>query len=342
VVTWKINGLKIVLNKLIMKKIFVALLCILSINSFSQQPIFATIGGGDLYSFDIVNCTRRFIGSTDYGFGDIAFTPNGQLYGIVSGQLYQIDTTTANATLIGDTGIGAVTLVGLNDTTVLAEWYSKLYSISTIDGASTYIDTIGFGSDGDLTWYDDDLYIVTGGGGIVKIVLNETITAIESATLIGASIPTCEGAVTASFEDDYNYILGFNAHDLIKICHIDGTYVTICQDLNYGGTPGAASIRLPKQSYQPTDCFTADLAEKNVGNQFFVFPNPAINELNIQSNFNESVSYQIFNSFGQVVQSGFLLSENTTVGIDQLARGLYFLELKSATITERQSFMVVN
>ncbi len=325
-----------------MKKILVVILLIISVNSFSQQPIFATIGGGDLYSFDIVNCTRRFIGSTDYGFGDIAFTPNGQLYGIVSGELYHIDTTTANATLIGDTGVGAVSLVGLNDTTVLAEFGSKLYSISTIDGTSNYIDTIGFGSDGDLTWYDDDLYIATGGGGIVKIVLNETVTAIESATLIGASIPTCEGAVTASFVDDYNYILGFNAHDLIKICHIDGTYVSICQELNYGGTPGAASIRLPKQSYQPTDCFTADVQEKIAQNEFLVFPNPAINQLTVQTDLNEQVSYQIYDSFGQLTQSGILLTQTTSISIDQLARGLYIIELKSATTTERQSFMVVN
>jgi hypothetical protein len=325
-----------------MKKLFVALLCILSINSFSQQPIFATIAGGDLYSFDIVNCTRRFVGATEYGFGDIAFTPNGQLYGIVGGELYHIDTTTAFSTLIGNTEVGAVTLVGLNDTALLAEFDSKLYSISTLDATSNYIDTIGFGSDGDLTWYDEDLYIVTGGGGIVKIVLNETITAIESVTLIGASIPTCEGAITASFEGDYNYILGFNAQDLIQICHIDGTYVTICQELNFGGTPGAASIRLPNQSYQPTDCYTLGVDKKNTQHQFLIFPNPAINQLTIKADLNEPVNYQIYNSVGQVVKSGILLAEATSIGINQLNQGLYMIELKSATTTERQSFMVVN
>jgi hypothetical protein len=173
-------------------------------------------------------------------------------------------------------------------------------------------------------------------------VLNETITAIESATPIGASIPTCEGAVTASFEGDYNYILGFNAQDLIKICHIDGTYVTICQELNFGGTPGAASIRLPNQSYQPTSCFTSEVKEEVANAEFLVFPNPAHDQVNIQKHINEHVSYKIYNSFGQLVLLGILTDELTTIAIEQLAGGLYTIELKSETATERQTFIVRN
>jgi hypothetical protein len=83
-----------------MKNLLIIFLLLFSTKGFSQQPIFATIAGGDLYSFDISNCTRHFIGSTGHGFGDIALTPDGRLWGI-DGQLYHIDTANANVTAVG-------------------------------------------------------------------------------------------------------------------------------------------------------------------------------------------------------------------------------------------------
>ncbi len=204
-----------------MKKLFTLLLLAIYFPAFSQQPVFATIGGGDLYSFDLAKCKRHFIGVTGYGFGDIAFTPNGRLWGIEGGMLYNIDTATANSTLIGNTEIGAVTLLGLNDTTLLAEFGDNLYSINVNTAASTYIDTIGYQAAGDLTWYDDDLYLLT---PLVKITMNSTYTDILSVTLINDTVPTCEGAVTASFTGDFNSIVGFNGDNAIKICQLDGSH----------------------------------------------------------------------------------------------------------------------
>lgn len=323
-----------------MRKFITGLLLIISLNSFSQQPIFATISGGDLYSFNLTNCTRHFIGSTGQGFGDIAFTPNGQLWGIIGGQLYHIDTTTANATLIGNTGVGAVSLVGLNDTTLLAEYGMKLYNINTNNATSSYIDTIGFQAAGDLTWYDDDLYMVTSAGQIIRMVLNITNTALVSVTPIGSSVPTCEGAVTASFVGDFNSIVGFNGPDLIKICQIDGSSQMLCPNLNIGGTPGGASIRLVTQIPQPTSCSITGVQEMFFHNQFSIFPNPTTNLLNIQTKLNKQTHFNIYNSFGQLVKSGILQSDLTTILIDNLSGGLYTIELKSDSNYERQCFIV--
>jgi hypothetical protein len=260
-----------------MKKGVVVVLFLSWLNGFSQQPIFATISGGNLYSFDLTNCTRHFIGSTGQGFGDIAFTPDGRLWGIISGNLYQIDTATAIASLVGNTGIGGVTLVGLNDTTLLIELTTILYGINTNTAASYLIDTIGYSAAGDLTWYDDDLYMVTSGGRIIRIVLDSTFTSILSVAQIGSSIPTCEGAVTASFEDNYNSIVGFNGPNLIKICQIDGSFSTLCPSLNVGGTPGAASIRLATQIPQPAFCSITGIEDYSMNNLFSIYPNPAQN-----------------------------------------------------------------
>lgn len=323
-----------------MKRTLTGLFLTITLNSFSQQPIFATISGGDLYSFDITNCTRHFIGSTGQGFGDIAFTPDGQLWGIVGGQLYHIDTATANATLIGNTGIGAVSLVGLNDTTLLAEFDMKLYSINTLNVTSSYIDTIGFQAAGDLTWYDDDLYMVTSAGQIIRMVLNVTNTTLVSVTPIGSSVPTCEGAVTASFIGNYNSIVGFNGPDLIKICQIDGSNQMLCPNLNIGGTPGGASIRLPTQIPQPISCSTTGIEEISFQNLVSLFPNPTTNQLNIKLNLNEQFRYYIYNSFGQLVKIGILQPDLATIYIDNLSVGLYTIEIKSDSNYDRQCFIV--
>ena len=95
-----------------MKKIIVWIFILVTVKGFSQQKIYATISGGDLYLVDVANCSRHFIGSTGYGFGDIAMTPNGKLWGIVNGNIYQIDTATAAATLVGQSNVQGVSLVG--------------------------------------------------------------------------------------------------------------------------------------------------------------------------------------------------------------------------------------
>lgn len=316
------------------------LLLLICSKTFSQEPIYATIGGGDLYSFDITNCTRQFIGSTGQGFGDIAFTPDGRLWGITGGQLYQIDTATANTTFIGFTGVQAVSLVALNDSVLLGEYGMNLYGINNGNASSYYIDTIGYQASGDLTWYDNDLYMVTTESKIIKIVLNNTSTSILSITPIGSSLPTCEGAVTATFTGNYNSIVGFNGPNLIKICQIDGTYQNLCPNLNIGGTPGAASIRLATQSPQPTSCSITGIENIFYKNSISIFPNPASSELNIFTIHSNKFKFNIYNVFGQLTKTGTLETNLTTIYINDLINGIYSFELLSDNSSQRQSFII--
>lgn len=234
-----------------MKKLLIVLGLFGSHAMVAQEMIYATIAGGDLYAFDIYNCTSQFIGSTGQGFGDIAFTPNGRLWGIVNYELYEIDPLTANAELVGFTGVGSVSLVALNDSTLLTEADLQLYALNTNDASSYVIGTIGYGASGDLTWYDNDLYMLT---PLIKIVLDDSFTSIVDVIPVSLDIPICEGAATASFGDEWNSIVGFQGEDLIKVCHIDGSYELLCPGLNVGGTPGAASIRLATQIPEPIAC----------------------------------------------------------------------------------------
>ena len=294
---------------------------------FSQQPIFVTIAGGDLYSLDLTNCSSRFVGSTGFGFGDIAFTPDGRLWGIVSGQLYQIDTSTANVTLIGSSPYIGVSMVALNDSIMLVELGTKLYGVKNTDASSYYIDSIGYGACGDLTWYDNDLYMTTC-NRLIKIVLNGTNTAILSSTpvnLISNPIPGCEGVATASFVGDYNSIIGFSSQDAYKICQIDGTYQLLCPTIVPNGIPGGASIRLAVQSPLPTACSQTSVIESISNNsQIKISPNPFSSSTNLTLNFTNTI-VTIYNIHGQQVKQIKINSKQTVLTRDNLPSGLYFL-----------------
>jgi hypothetical protein len=322
--------------KLIKQFIFILTLLISS-ETFSQQPLFATISGGDLYSFSLANCKRHFIGSTGQGFGDIALTPNGNLWGIINGQLYHIDTSTANATLVGITGVQSNNLVALNDSILLTESELSLYGLNINNLSSYLIGYIGYGASGDLTWYDEDLYMIT---PLVKITLNNSYTAILSVTPISMTMPTCEGAVTASFDGDYNSIVGFNGSNLIKVCQIDGSFQMLCPSLNIGGTPGGASIRLATQVSQPTLCTMTGIQNIFENDFFSIFPNPTSKEINIRTDCTHKFNFKIYNSFGQLVTSGTSETNFTIVDIKKLTNGIYSIAVSACDKTERKNFIV--
>ncbi|MBL7718854.1 MAG: T9SS type A sorting domain-containing protein [Flavipsychrobacter sp.] len=324
-----------------MKKILFPLLFLLATGAGAQSSIFATIGGGDLYRIDLATCSRTFVGATGVGFGDIAFTTDGKLWGIAGGELFQIDTTTGVATSVGQTWVGAISLVGLNDTILLAEEQMKLYRINTNTAIAEYVDTIGYQALGDFTWYDNDLYMVSTGSQIVKIELDSAVTAIQSVTAIGSTVPGCEGAVTAEFTDDYNAIVGFSGEDAIKICQIDGSHQVLCPAINPGGTPGAASMRLATQMPEPTLCAVpAQVKSVYAHTRLEVFPNPATHELRVTMDVPGKCDFRIYNAVGQVVLSGTLSDSRLPINISGLPNGFYTLEAHTGKETLRRNFTV--
>jgi gliding motility-associated-like protein len=246
------------MNKIfpLLKKLFVIFLLINASLCKAQDSIFVVISGGDLYSLDINNCTSNFIGKTNGSFGDIAITPNGILWGISSGILYKINPQTADTTIIGQTGKSGVTLVELNDTILLMEFGKDLYKIDTRTAVSTLVGNIGYQAAGDLTWMDNDLFMISA-GILIKIELDALVTKINKVTPINNSsnlLPNCEGLVSAEFDNEYNYIIGFSADDVYKICPIDGSYVTMCNNIVPNGIPGGAAKRLKVQNPLPKNC----------------------------------------------------------------------------------------
>ena len=78
---------------------------------------------------------------------------------------------------------------------------------------------------------------------------------------------------------------------------------------------------------------------ENIANTVAIFPNPAKNELTLTSEFNGTNDVKIINSVGQIVKEFSFMNE-TTVNIDELNTGVYFVKIVGENITTKK--LVVN
>ncbi len=224
--------------------IFLLLFLFTSVYVFSQQPVFVTDASGNLYSLDLFNCTSRLIANSGAIFEDIAFTPDGKLWGVNGDALFQIDTSTASITYIGlnNPATFSESLVALNDSTLLGEFNSILYGISTKDAQSYEIGSLGeYSACGDLTWYKDTLYM-SGCEQLIKIVLNSTYTSVLKVTPVGSIPEQIYGLATISFNGS-DSIIGFT-NKPYRISTIGATTLSICNNIVIP-VNGAASLSYP-------------------------------------------------------------------------------------------------
>ena len=320
----------------------IALLVLLfSGHKIFSQPQFAITTNGELYSIDLNQCASQLIGETGLSFADIAFTPDGILWAVVDSSLYKVDTTTANAILIGSSRIHGLSLVALNDSTLLTESGLNLYGIRTSDGSSYYIDTIGYFAAGDLTWYDNDLYL-TASFTLVKMTLNSAHTDIISVTALNdVSHPTITaiGATTAAFSGMDNSIIGYSGKQAYKMCQLDGSF-SLLFDFNLpDNIAGAASIRLPPQFPEPTTCNLQTAIEYPIDStkDIRIYPNPVRADGHIFIYHDNFLAYpltvSIFSLEGKMLYDKMEYSATSYLDIDltqlPLRNGLFIVELSN-------------
>lgn len=85
---------------------------------------------------------------------------------------------------------------------------------------------------------------------------------------------------------------------------------------------------------------TTSIPDVNQNHHFQIYPNPAIDLINIQSKSTKETYFKIYNSIGQVVKTGLLQPDLTTIYINNLREGMYFIELTFESKLERQCFFV--
>jgi gliding motility-associated-like protein len=292
---------------------FLALNCTIV---FSQQRIFYTVSGGDLYAMDPLNCTNDFIGSTGIGFGDIAFTSDGRLWGINDGKLYNIDTINASLNITQYINYNTVSLVGLNDSILLSEAFGNLYKLNVNNGILSLIGNIGYIADGDLVMFDDVIYMLT---PFIKIVTNENFTNILEVVVINDSLPSCLAG--ASTNEYCSPLLGFSNKGIILIDNNFGYYQKVCPNINvinnvgFTNVNGAASIP-KKQSSKDKDMINVFTPNNDGINDYFQ-PKGKIENIK---------SVTIFNRWGETVSNldyPYIWDGTTKEGV-QLHEGVYY------------------
>lgn len=164
--------------------LFGAIVLGLAVQDAAAKPlIYVSTGWHELGTIDLTTKEMKVIGHTTAGsqnlaFTDIAFAPNGKLYGVTFSHLYVVDPTTGKSTLVGALGVnGANALeIGADGIAYMARYNSRqLYEIDLFTGAASDLGRTGYKSSGDLAFYDGELYLTSTTEKLVKIDLG-TVT----------------------------------------------------------------------------------------------------------------------------------------------------------------------
>jgi hypothetical protein len=170
---------------------FVAIL--IATSSANAGLVYLDDTNGDLFAGNPVTGVYTYIGTSTRaaifdGFTDIAFTTNGNLYGLdPSGLLYEINPANGHIineggtnNSIGTTGISNGSLVGLaaDGNTLWAGGTNAVYTLNTSTGAATAVGSntgTAYATEGDLEFVNGVLYLTsTGDSGGDFFTVNTT------------------------------------------------------------------------------------------------------------------------------------------------------------------------
>jgi hypothetical protein len=164
---------------------------------------------------------------------DIAFDPNGNLYGISFDNLYRINTTTGVATLIGGSFPASLNALTFSSTGTLyaAATGNGFYTINTTTGAATLVGNIGSSSAGDLAFHNGVLYLSSGTGNLVSINVGT-----GAGTIIGSLGPAAGAFGLAN--GDNNVLYAVNGSNIYSVNTATGAGTLV---VAYGGALSGAN-----------------------------------------------------------------------------------------------------
>jgi len=91
------------------------------------------------------------------------------------------------------------------------------------------------------------------------------------------------------------------------------------------GTTGSVAQGV-EQPYEIS--ITTGLAETGINLNLSAYPNPTTNYLMLQiDNFDKDLSYQLYDISGKLLESNTIVANSTTIKMEQLATGSYFLKV---------------
>ena len=216
------------------KCVLLLFLCGSAFSFLLSQEIFLSTLDNRLFRLDLNDCSYEQIAVMPTNSTDISFHPNGNLYSVSgSGQLYEIDLANDNAiflhafepsptqlyTSLTISATGIFYACGLN-----GDLYS--YDLGTDTGA--FLGNVGYGAEGDLTFYEGDLFMAAEDDNIVLV---DTDNPANSSIAINGNVPgRIFGVVSyaADCEDISVYALTNNAANVYEVNFEDNSLDLFC------------------------------------------------------------------------------------------------------------------
>ncbi len=213
-----------------MKKIYITTSLLILYALLHSQSLFIVSSTGNLYKCDANNCEYTLMAELDRTFTDIAFHPNGNLYGAVGQTLYEIDTLSGDVATIhyidGASPLNSLVIAdnGLMYSTGMS---GELWSYSLLTGLDFYHGEMMYNPSGDLIFVNGDLYVAAGGSMVLVDINNP-----ENSSLIFYHYQGFMYGLASTSESCYysNYY-AFSAGDsrIYQIDFVNNSFEYICQ-----------------------------------------------------------------------------------------------------------------
>lgn len=283
-----------------MKNLLFTTFCVLLFfgQTANAQSIFISTST-DLHKTYLGTCNTTLVGSFApvTGMLDLAFHPNGNLYGVNSNDFYQIDTTTGAATYIGTHGTGVTALTSDNSGNMYAAATNgNFYTMDITTGTATLIGMMGSGPAGDLAFFDGNLYMADVNGELLRLNPNNTNNSTSIGVLnVGNGLPyglistgtTCQVTQFLAGGIDSLFFVNPNTAQTTFVCNLGITVTglssptdylasdcTIQIDLDFNNNSGA----IDHDYYADTSCInTSSIVDSDV----FVYAPNSIDSITV-------------------------------------------------------------
>jgi len=322
-----------------------------------------TTDGLNLGIFDHAACNYELIGEIEDEMAlDIAFTPNGKLYGIGMFNIFEIDTATALPTEIctlPETFWGHPSLTHLNDSILLTDFNDTLWSINVHTCELLPMGVIGYSpryeinetgdtlssvevsnSDGDLVWCMGKLYTISW-DRLYEIKLNADHTGILSSTFLNLSdynMPIATGLATIGQDEGGSSsgerLLCFG--DYMNVFTVDPVTLAVDTFCTYDGEVYAAWGATMRPKYIPSD--TTDtvtgIYETTKQHNIAIYPNPVSdNQIHVQYEPGMNIhGVSLYNTLGRRYKVNIQTrgQQETVLNLPgKYANGIYILEIQT-------------
>jgi hypothetical protein len=204
-----------------------------------SPTIYIDDSSGRLGVVDVQSGATTVIGSTGLNLTDIAFAPNGELYGLTFTGFYRINPQTAACTFVGSHGIpNGNALVFDSDGKLYAagSQSTSFYQINPATGVATALGNIGYFSAGDLAFKNGNLYLSSTTNELIRISLSS-----YSGTSLG---PLGFSSVFGLATGSNNVLYGISGTQIFSVNTSNGagTFLVDYQGKGLGPANGSSFI----------------------------------------------------------------------------------------------------